>query len=121
VDEVSRSRAQVHGSRGEDREGPVLRGNYRGRDNMISRTCRYRRPRNLAKVNHGAANPPSQIADRPLGFLVTIERRNRATGFREEHQFTSRVAHQCRAVTAATYKHGFIRILKIEPVRKVTA
>lgn len=49
-------------------------------------------------------------------FLVTIERRNRASGKLEIHAFARRNTTQSLARTSAQYKYGFLRLVKIEPL-----
>jgi ribosomal protein L21E len=53
---------------------------------------------------------------RPSNFLVTIERRNRTTGKLETHSFVRRNCPQSIARRAAEYKHGFQRLISIEPL-----
>jgi hypothetical protein len=58
----------------------------------------------------------AETIQKPAGYVVTIERRSRATGKLEQHSFESRHPSQTIARKAATYKHGFQRLLKIEPL-----
>jgi hypothetical protein len=52
----------------------------------------------------------------PRNFLVTIERRRRSDGKLEIHSFARRNCSQSLARISAEYKHGFLRLVKIEPL-----
>ncbi len=56
------------------------------------------------------------IDAKPCGFRVTIERRNRQSGQIEAHTFPSKTQNRAIAQKAAQYKHGFLRLVKCEPL-----
>jgi hypothetical protein len=59
------------------------------------------------------ASPSDVGGEKPYGFRVTIERRNRA-GKMETHIFPSKTGMISIAQKAAHYKLGFLRLLQVE-------
>ena len=60
----------------------------------------------------------SAILEKPYGFRVTIERRNRLSGKIEWHVFPSKTANRAIAQKAAQYKYGFLRLISCEQLTR---
>lgn len=63
-----------------------------------------------------SAAPWKTATEKPYGFRVTIERDRK--GFRELHTFPSKTPRLNTAVQAATYKQGFVRLVKAVPLTR---